>query len=422
MKWVPILFYSLLLFTGILLSCQKELSCEDCYVPGNKAPVANAGADTIVMLPADSAILNGANSYDPDGTMTLFRWRQISGTVPASISPASALLVVAKGMTAGIYLFEFAVTDDKGLSAKDTVQVTVLAAGQQNRPPRANAGADQVVNFSASSVTLDGRGSTDPDNNIVSWAWTKIAGPNSNSMLSPNTATTLLTNLLEGNYHFELRVTDVGGLSAKDTMSLTVNPPPSSPGPMVDAGPDIILTLPLDSAYLDGKWFGVQNAAFQWTKISGPAGGAISTANMLHAGMALTANLSPGLHIFSFALPGPLDLADTMTVLVLDDPADRNTITFKNLKWRLADEYGIGVLDLDIVAPAQPNLFSAWNQMIPSVVSLQIDAMMPWIPLPFTDPLSTFTYDFASPRVWVMRLPADPGWVGRESSLKVKIL
>jgi hypothetical protein len=422
LKWIPILLFSILAYSGLLLSCQKELSCEDCYDPGNKQPIAKAGADTIVLLPADSSILYGGNSYDPDGRIDAYRWRQISGPGTSNILNIAAPLSVVKGMAMGSYLFELTVTDNGALTSKDTVQVTMSAAGQPNRPPRAYAGPDQVVALSSNLVNLDGRGSTDPENNIVSYEWRKLSGPNSNSILSPNTSTTLLTNLLEGIYFFELRVVDAGGLYSTDTMQLTVNPQTSNPAAAVNAGPDIILTLPLDSVYLDGKWSGSQNAAFVWTKIDGPAGGSISTANMLHAGMAITTGLTPGLYSFSFSLPGIPGMADTMTVQVIDDPADRNTITFKNLKWRLADEYGLGILDLDIVAPAQPNLFSTWDRMIPSVSLLQVDALMPWVVLPATDPFSTFTFDFARPHIWVMRLPNDPGWVSRESSLKIKIL
>jgi hypothetical protein len=45
-----------------------------------------------------------------------------------------------------------------------------------NSPPVANSGADQSVYFN-SEVTLDGSGSTDPDNDIVSYTWQHFGGP-----------------------------------------------------------------------------------------------------------------------------------------------------------------------------------------------------------------------------------------------------
>jgi len=46
-----------------------------------------------------------------------------------------------------------------------------------NKPPIANAGADQTITLPIDSVMLDGSASTDLDNNITSYAWTKISGP-----------------------------------------------------------------------------------------------------------------------------------------------------------------------------------------------------------------------------------------------------
>jgi|GEM_PF-2141578 len=91
-----------------------------------------------------------------------------------------------------------------------------------NHPPVANAGADQTITLPATTATLDGSGSTDPDNNITSYLWTKISGPSLPNIAASNTALTSVNNLAEGTYEFELKVTDAGGLSDKDTVKLTV--------------------------------------------------------------------------------------------------------------------------------------------------------------------------------------------------------
>ncbi len=46
-----------------------------------------------------------------------------------------------------------------------------------NKPPVANAGADQKTTIPKDSVMLDGSASTDQDGTIASYKWTKIAGP-----------------------------------------------------------------------------------------------------------------------------------------------------------------------------------------------------------------------------------------------------
>ncbi len=70
---------------------------------------------------------------------------------------------------------------------------------------------------------LDGSSSTDPDNNITSYSWTKITGPSSFSIANANVVTTQVSNLTVGVYQFELKVTDAGGLFSKDTVQVTVD-------------------------------------------------------------------------------------------------------------------------------------------------------------------------------------------------------
>jgi Tol biopolymer transport system component len=91
-----------------------------------------------------------------------------------------------------------------------------------NHPPVAKAGADQTIILPANSATLDGSASTDPDNNIVSYLWTKISGPSSPDIVTTNAAQTTINNLAEGTYAFELTVTDADGLSASDTVQVIV--------------------------------------------------------------------------------------------------------------------------------------------------------------------------------------------------------
>jgi hypothetical protein len=69
------------------------------------------------------------------------------------------------------------VTDDGGLSAKDTVQIVVNNPSQPNRPPVANAGSDQTIILPTNSVNLDGSSSNDPDNNITTTHGQKFQGP-----------------------------------------------------------------------------------------------------------------------------------------------------------------------------------------------------------------------------------------------------
>ena len=91
-----------------------------------------------------------------------------------------------------------------------------------NHPPVACAGADRAATLPTDRATLDGNCSIDQDNNISSYLWTKIAGPASVTIANANSVTTLVSNLTEGIYQFELKVTDTRGLFSKDTVQVTV--------------------------------------------------------------------------------------------------------------------------------------------------------------------------------------------------------
>jgi hypothetical protein len=95
-----------------------------------------------------------------------------------------------------------------------------------NKPPVACAGADQTIALPTNAVTLDGSCSADPDNNIVGYEWSKIAGPTSFAITNANVVKTQVDNLAEGTYQFELKVTDAGGLFSNDTVKVTINPAP----------------------------------------------------------------------------------------------------------------------------------------------------------------------------------------------------
>ena len=124
------------------------------------------------------------------------------------------LASTATGLTQGTYQFELRVTDTKGATAVDTVNVTVNAAA--NIPPTANVGADQIITLPISLLSITGTG-TDTDG-TVSYNWTKISGPTSGAITDASSAATSVTGLTEGTYQFELRVTDNKGATAVDTL------------------------------------------------------------------------------------------------------------------------------------------------------------------------------------------------------------
>jgi hypothetical protein len=62
------------------------------------------------------------------------------------------------------------------VSSWDWVRIEACPAGLENRPPWADAGADQEAAV-GQWVRLDGRGSHDPDGDALTYQWSQVAGP-----------------------------------------------------------------------------------------------------------------------------------------------------------------------------------------------------------------------------------------------------
>ena len=74
--------------------------------PAPVAPVANAGRDTTISLPASSADLNGNGSTDPGGEVLTYAWTQVSGPGTAVIGSADAATATVSSLQTGLYVFE----------------------------------------------------------------------------------------------------------------------------------------------------------------------------------------------------------------------------------------------------------------------------------------------------------------------------
>ncbi len=137
------------------------------------------------------------------------------------------------------------------------------ACGGSNNPPVAIAGPDQVMFFPAINVMLDGSKSYDPDSNIVSYSWTKIAGPYPFRIVKLDAARVLVTNLVEGTYQFELTVTDAGGLFNKDIVRIEVKPK-EEPESQQNTG-NVIFYCPDPTGtvkYKSQTWYDVYNGLY----------------------------------------------------------------------------------------------------------------------------------------------------------------
>ena len=92
---------------------------------------------------------------------------------------------------------------------------------QQNAPPMAKAAASSYLGVAPMNVTLDASGSTDPNDNIYTYAWAWEGGAAEGIIAQ--------RQLGVGNYDVTLTVTDTKGASDTDVIAIQVDAPPPSP-------------------------------------------------------------------------------------------------------------------------------------------------------------------------------------------------
>ena len=134
---------------------------------------SNAGADQS-LCNVTTTSLNGNNPSSGTGNWTL-----VSGpNVPTIVSPSSANSSIS-GMTNGVYVFRWTITNGVCASSSDDIQITIFAT-----PTISSAGADQNL-CNVTTTSLNGNSPTNGSGN-----WTIISGPNSPTITTTTNPTT----------------------------------------------------------------------------------------------------------------------------------------------------------------------------------------------------------------------------------------
>ena len=125
-------------------------------------PVANAGANVVVVLPASTSVLNGTLSNDPEGQAITYNWEQVYGPSTITFNDITAVSPNVSNLVLGVYKVKLTVSDGT-YSASDEVLILVSASGNSNPSISITSpanGASYVqgatVSISASAADLDG--------------------------------------------------------------------------------------------------------------------------------------------------------------------------------------------------------------------------------------------------------------------------
>ncbi|XP_074469594.1 dyslexia-associated protein KIAA0319-like protein isoform X2 [Sebastes fasciatus] len=288
----------------------------------NKRPVAIVSPKfQEISLPTSSTVIDGSQSTDDD-KVVVWHWEEVKGPLREEKVSADTPVLTLSGLVPGNYTFSLTVTDSDG--ATNSTQATLLVNKAKDYRPVANAGANQVIQLPRNSMTLYGNQSTD-DHDSLSYEWS--LSPESKDkvveMQGVRTPILQLSAMQEGDYTFQLTVTDSAGQQETAQVTVIVQPENNKP-PVADAGPEKELTLPVDRTTLDGSKSKDDQkiATYHWKLTKGPDGVKIENAD---TAVATVTGLEVGTYMFSLTVTDDrkLESSDTVTVIVreeLDQP------------------------------------------------------------------------------------------------------
>ncbi len=233
----------------------------------NTAPVANAGPDQSVQR-GSTVHLNGSGSTDADGNTLTYLWSILSAPTgsTAALSSTTSVSPTFVADRVGDYVVQLVVNDGLVNSAPDTVVISTA-----NTRPVANAGPDQSVK-AGTTVLLTGIGSSDANNDPLTWEWSFQSKP-AGSTATLTGATTMTPSFVAdrpGQFVVQLRVND--GLVWSDPDSVTISTTNSTP--VANAGPDQTVSIGAN-VFLNGSASSDADnnpLTYSWSLITKPAG------------------------------------------------------------------------------------------------------------------------------------------------------
>jgi hypothetical protein len=300
-------------------------------VDDNSAPTAHAGQNQNVKT-GSQVTLDGSGSQDADNDPLTYQWELTSTPEgsSASLSDASGSNPSFTADLDGEYVATLVVSD--GIEESAPVNVTITASST-NSAPTADAGPDQNVTL-GSEVTLDGSGSSDADNDPITYTWTMRSKPtgSSASLSNPEQEDPSFTADLEGTYEIELVVHD--GTAAGTPATVTITASAANSAPIADAGRDQNVATN-EQVGIDGT--GSSDAdndplTYAWTIVSKPSGSTVELPFNANTEMVFITPDMPGDYVIQLVVnDGTVDsAADTVTITATGTSPDGAALFLNN--------------------------------------------------------------------------------------------
>src|SRR6185369_2337726 len=195
-------------------------------------------------------------------------WTQVSGPAPVTFADASAANTTATFTTDGTYVLRLTANDTR-FTVPDDVTITVLPA---NEAPEVNAAIDRTSAWPGGGLELQCTVNDDglPASSTLAATWAKVSGPGSVTFADSHAPVTSVTFSAPGVYTLRLSATD-SALSASDDVTVSLSQ--FNQAPVVNAGPDQLITLPvcasLSGSATDDGLPTDSTLSYRWIKVSG---------------------------------------------------------------------------------------------------------------------------------------------------------
>ncbi len=323
------------------------LTGQNCTLPFNAAPLANAGPDQEVCL-GDGVFLDGTGSSDADGDSLSYHWQRVRGPAEIVLAGANTAAPSFVPPTGGDYELTVTVSDGKGLSDLDTVVISVNADSPCAVVPPPIAYAMSSVNpvVEGTQASLLGSSSVDPRGRPLSGLWRQTDGPEvhienpfmlDTSFIAPDVAADV-------ELVFELTVSN--GIRS-DAVSLVItvmdtDPPLSEP--VADAGRSQTV-FEGNVTTLDGSASHDPNGlelTYIWQQIAGQPVVALSNAEKAKA-------------TFGAPVVGPAGTILTFQLIVSNGSATASDTVLVTVQDKGSDLDSDGVFDQQDNCPSTPN-------------------------------------------------------------------
>lgn len=205
----------------------SELANAESYlreeITVNAPPVAQAEIPAVVAI-NELVVMDAAESLDPDGQLSEYRWSLGDGSVKAGSK------ISHKYTQSGTYPVTLTVIDNTStLNNSDEASFSIRV----NDPPVPDAGGDRLVNESV--VEFDASGSRDKDDDIIEYCWDFGDGQTDSGIKVSHVYAS------PGTYKVTLTIKDASGTKTaiqSQNVTVTVNSPP-----VADAGREQIVAI-----------------------------------------------------------------------------------------------------------------------------------------------------------------------------------